>query len=180
MALLVWPRAVQADTGVPMIAVMWPWAWTAFLPVCIVETFIAKRVLRLRVVQCVKLTVIANAWSTLIGIPLTWLVLFLVELVAGLGIALIQPRPGLASTLLAPIAAPWLGPSISPWYIYGAATFLCIPFMLVSIRVERWSVAKHVPKDDARRWALAANLATYMPMIAVLAAKTIASRLDSP
>lgn len=178
--LLIWPSTAHADTGLPMLVVVWPWAWMAFIPVCIVEALIAKRLLRLPLVQCAKLSLVANAWSTLVGIPLTWLLLLVVEIAGGIGLSRFQPKPGLVLTLFAPVAAPWLGPSIRSWHVYAAAAFLCIPFMLVSIQVERWSVAKHVPREDARRWALVANLATYVPMIVGLATTALADRLNAP
>jgi hypothetical protein len=115
--LFVWPRTAHADAGVPMIAVLWPWAWAAFIPVCLIETLVAKRLLSLPLLQCARLSVVANAWSTLVGIPLTWLALFLVEMGGGLGLWVSGAEPGPVWTaVLSPIGAPWLGPQARPWH----------------------------------------------------------------
>jgi hypothetical protein len=179
--LFVWPRTANADAGVPMIAVLWPWAWAAFIPVCLIEALVAKRLLSLPLRQCARLSVVANAWSTLVGIPLTWLALFLVEMGGGLGLWVSGAEPGPVWTaVLSPIDAPWLGPQARPWHVFAAAAILCIPFLFVSIRIERWSAAKNVPFEAARRWAVIANLATYIPIIAFLVAIAISRRLHSP
>jgi hypothetical protein len=175
VALAAWilftPAAARADTGVPMLVYVWPSAWVLFVPICLIEALIAKRVLRLPLVQCAKLALVANAWSTLVGIPLTWCGMLLVELLAGLGIAVTGARPsGVWSALLSPFVVAWLGPVARAWHVYTAAALLCIPFCFVSIRVERWSAAKQVPLAAARRWANIANLATYVPLVVALAA----------
>jgi hypothetical protein len=163
-----------------MIVVVWPPAWLLFIPVCVIEALIAKRVLALPFVQCAKLSLVANAWSTLVGIPLTWLALVLIEIGGGLGVSLSGVKSNSNWIVLAPLSAPWLGPSMRTWHLFAASAFLCLPFLLVSIRVERWSVGKHVPAQQARRWAYIANFATYLPIIVVLTALAISSHLQSP
>lgn len=178
--VVVWPNYARADAGVPMLALVWPSAWALFVPVCLIEALVARRLLVLPFLQSAKLSFFANAWSTLVGIPLTWLALVLVEVAAGAASSYLQPKPGHASLLLSPIFAPWLGPGARSWHVFAAAAFLCVPFMLVSIRVERWSAAKRIPHEDARRWAYIANLATYLPIVAILVALAVYSRLHSP
>jgi hypothetical protein len=163
-----------------MLAVVWPPAWLLFVPVCVVEALIAKRVLALPLVQCAKLSLVANAWSTLVGIPLTWLALVLIEIAGGAAISVSGARPNFNWIVLAPLSAPWLGPGIRPWHVPAAAAFLCIPFMLASIQVERWSAAKRVSGQEARRWAYIANLTTYLPIFGFLTALAISERLRAP
>lgn len=177
---LVCPTSAQADTGLPMIAVVWPPFWLLFIPVCVVEALIAKRVFALPLVQCAKLSLVANAWSTLVGIPLTWLALVLIEIAGGVAISVSGARPNSNWIILAPLGAPWLGPGIRPWHVPAAAAFLCIPFMFVSIQVERWSAAKRVSHQKARLWAYIANLATYLPIIAFLMALAVSERCRAP
>jgi hypothetical protein len=163
-----------------MLALVWPSAWALFIPVCAIEALVARRLFGFPFLQAAKLAFVANAWSTLVGIPLTWLALVLVEFAGGAGASLVGPWPGGAWVLLSPIFAPWLGPGAQRWQVFAAAAFLCGPFMLVSIRVERWSAAKRIPREDARRWARVANLATYLPIIAILLALAAYTRLHSP
>lgn len=176
---LLWPRLALANAGVPMLAVVWPSSWVLFIPVCLVEAAVAHRIMHLPVVESVKLAVIANAWSTFVGIPVTWLALFLVELVGGAAVALTGVELGPAGMILAPLGAPWLGPGARQWHVYGAAALLCIPFMLVSIHVERWSASKRVPAERARRWARAANTVTYLPIIVTLVGLAVSHCLQS-
>jgi hypothetical protein len=165
---MLWPIAARADAGVPMLGLVWPAAWALFIPIVLVETFIARRLLALPWAQCAKLTLLANAWSTLVGIPLTWLALFLIEVVGGLSVSLFEVESASAWLFLSPLFAAWLGPGARPWHVYAAAAWLCIPFMGVSMRVERWSAQKMVAPGPAKRWARLANLATYVPIFAAL------------
>lgn len=175
-----WPSSAHADAGVPMLALMWPSAWALFFPVCMIEALVARRSFGLPFLQCAKLSFVANAWSTLVGIPLTWLALLLLEFAGGAGASLVGPKPGAAWLILSPIFAAWLGPGAQRWHVFAAAAFLCVPFMLVSIRVESWSAAKRIPREDARRWARLANFATYLPIVAILLALAISARLHTP
>lgn len=173
--LTLWPSSAMANVGLPMLFVVWPSAWVLFAPVCVVEAMVAKRMLSLPTAQCARLALRANAWSTLAGIPLTWLALVLVEVAASFGLSIAEVDPGIGRRLLAPVFAPWLWPTDQSWHLFAAAAFLCIPFMLVSMRVERWSAEKQLPRDEAQRWAQRANLVTYVPIIAVLVGMTAIS-----
>jgi hypothetical protein len=176
LALLsLWPAPAMANVGLPMIFVVWPSAWLLFAPVCFVEALVAKRLLALPTAQCATLALRANAWSTLVGIPLTWLALLLIEIGVSFGLSLGKIDPRLGWPFVAPIYAPWLWPTDQNWHVFAAAALLCIPFMFVSIRVERWSAEKQVPRDNARRWAQRANLVTYAPIILGLVAMTLVS-----
>jgi hypothetical protein len=163
-----YPAVARADVGVPMLAFVWPSAWVLFIPICLVEAYVAKRLSALPFGECAKLAVVANAWSTLVGIPLTWFALLLLEIAVGLGISSLPSDATWAWILLAPLHAAWLPPTTVHWHLYGAAALLCIPFLFVSIRVERWSAGHRLSSELARRWARAANLATYIPIFLVL------------
>lgn len=181
VALTVLPPATAgADTGIPMLLVVWPPAWALFIPVVLVEAYVARRLLGLSVAEAAKLSFVANAWSTFVGIPLGWLALLLIEIVGGFGLSLLKPDRNGAWLLLSPLFAAWLGPATRSWHVYAAAACLCIPFMLVSVRVESWSAQKRVPADRARRWARIANLITYVPIICMLAWLAISSWIGSP
>jgi hypothetical protein len=160
-----------------MLLLMWPSAWVLFVPVCAIEAWIAKRLLALSLRESIELAVAANAWSTLLGIPLTWLALLALEMVGGLSLSALNAESRGAWLLLTPLFTPWLGPGTRYWHVYAAAAFLCIPFMLVSMRVERWSAETRVAPGQARRWSRYANLATYIPIIIVLVALAFVASL---
>jgi len=64
-----------------MLAVGWPVMWLAFLPVVAIESFVAVRTLGLRFRQALAVTAAANAISTFVGIPVTWFILVVLELI---------------------------------------------------------------------------------------------------
>lgn len=160
-----------------MLLLMWPSAWVLFVPVCVIEAWVAKRLLALSFPDSIKLAVAANAWSTLLGIPLTWLALLALEMVGGLSLSVLNAESRGAWLLLAPLFTPWLGPTTEYWHVYAAAAFLCVPFMLVSMRVERWSAETRVAPEQARRWSRYANLATYIPIVVALVSLALVASL---
>ena len=181
MALLVaWPTVARADAGIPMLMLVWPPAWALFVPIVVVEALVARRLLALPYLECARLSLVANARSTIIGIPLTWLVLVLLEMTLGMALASLVQSSALGQFFLVPLSSAWLMPNAKRWQVYLAAAILCVPFLLVSIRLERWSAARSIPADQARRWAKAANLATYLPIIAGLLVLSVFSWYRPP
>jgi hypothetical protein len=167
-AVALWPSAVAADTGLPMLAVMWPLSWLAFPIIVVLEAVVAKHVLALSKKDSFLLALSANAWSTLIGIPLTWAALVVVEMLAILAVSLLgatMPAPGpIGRVIAAPFFAAWLPPlggAERRWWVYGAAAFLCLPFFFASVHIETKVASRWVPEVDARRWAQRANALTY-------------------
>jgi hypothetical protein len=159
------PAITQADAGVPMLAVLWPASWIAFIPVVVIEAWIARHIFGITWKPALIRTAIANAASTLVGIPLTWGALAGVEIVVtGGGRA--YGLETLPKKLVAVVVqAPWLIPYESDldWMIPAAAIVLLIPFFFVSVFVERWCFARKNQLDKAlvRLWSWKANLVTY-------------------
>jgi hypothetical protein len=148
LLLLGVPSVARANAGVPMIALLWPAAWVLLLPIIFLEAYVAKRVLAMQQGTAVRMSARANLVSTFAGIPLTWLVLFLLEvwvLNSGLaGDGRTRPSP-LVALLLLPLMAP-LGVRMFPsedqdWDLVAAAMWLCAMFFLVSVWLEARVVA---------------------------------------
>lgn len=129
--------------------------------------------LKLPTRSALSLTAWANLLSTLVGIPLTWIVLLIVQGVFGLTMG--TAFPGWPSNLLRVILFPaWFPPGANrqtPWLIPAAALALCVPFFLMSVSWEggfmRDSLRDRTPQDD-RRWAWRAHLLTYGLIVAGL------------
>ncbi|WP_437605550.1 hypothetical protein WMF20_31170 [Sorangium sp. So ce834] len=169
-AILLWPKAALANAGIPMIVFAWPASWIAFVPVVLVEAAVARRVLRLPTRDAIKLSLSANAWSTLAGIPITWALLTVLEMTVGPILSMARDDLGpAASLLLLPISAPWLGPVEEGWRVLAAGAFLCVPFFFASVWIEARSAGRRVPAADALRWAKRANSATYGFFLVALA-----------
>jgi hypothetical protein len=164
-----WSAPARADAGIPMLALMWPFSWLAFVPVVLIEAHVAARMFGLGHDDALKLALKANAWSTLVGIPATWFLLLLIEL---LTMWLLAGPPGspdaTMSWILTPLLLAWI-PDSRPWAVAAIAAGLCVPFYFMSVWVEAWSARSRLPATDARRWARRANAITYGLCILVLA-----------
>ncbi|WP_437995848.1 hypothetical protein WMF26_32130 [Sorangium sp. So ce185] len=170
VAVSLWPKAALANVGIPMLVFAWPASWIAFVPVVLVEAAVARRVLRLPTREAIKLSLAANAWSTLAGIPITWALLTVLEMTVAPILAMARDDLGTAATLLmVPISAPWLGPVKEGWRVLAAGAFLCVPFFFASVWIEARSARRRVPAADALRWAKRANAATYGFFLVALA-----------
>jgi hypothetical protein len=179
-------RPAEADVGIPMLTVTWPGMLLALAPVVLIEAWIVRSRLRLETRESLRVVFLANLASTIIGIPVAWLVLVFLEMVAtggGTAMGLDTPwRRFLAVT----IQAPWLIPYKSDLYwMVPAATLALLPaYFLASWGIEykamqfllrRRVVAvfdepPQMPDKTVRRSAFYANAASY----ALLAAVTIA------
>jgi hypothetical protein len=71
--------ALFANVGLPMICVYWPSAWIALVPIVLIEAWVGTRLLKIPFGSVLKTAFLGNFVSTLVGIPVTWLVLALIE-----------------------------------------------------------------------------------------------------
>jgi hypothetical protein len=127
-----------------MIVVTWPDMLALLLPIIAAEAVFIIRLTELPRKRVVWATTTANAVSTLVGIPLTWGILFACEM--GLWGALSRTSIGnsswnspLAQVIGTIFTAPWLAPvgESGSWAVPLAALVLLIPFFFVSVWVEQ-------------------------------------------
>jgi hypothetical protein len=153
-----------ANIGIPMICVYWPSAWIAFVPVVLIESWVGVHLLQKPVAACLKAAFISNLVSTLIGIPITWFVLAMVEATFFGGNFGVETWS--AKLFAVTLQAPWLVPYEDDlyWMIPAAALVLSIPFYAMSVLTEGpvacWYLSD-VPRRVIFRWASWANLASY-------------------
>lgn len=157
-----------ADAGIPMIGVVWVVGWLALLPVIAIESLVALRGLGLPFRRSLVVTAAANAVSTLVGIPLTWIALVFVEWITGGGRFL--PLDTSFQRFIAVFrSAAWLPPYEGElgWMIPLAAIMLCVPFYLVSVVIEFAVVRRMVTnsRNDVWRFCWRANFASYVVII---------------
>ena len=175
----------HADVGVPMLAVMWPAAWLLLLVIVPVEGYFARRILSLDWRAALGLSLRANLVSTLVGIPLTWFVLLLVEFGTGYAVYLLKVDeasvPSVVQRAVAiTVLAPWLGPGdwLSAWIVPAAAAYLCIPFFFASVLIENRVALRRLGPLEAprvRKWSWYANGFSYSIIFACLVAWAINS-----
>ena len=119
----------------------------AFVPVVIIETIFAKRLISLPWKVVAKDVSVANVWTTLVGVPIAWMIMLLVEILATRGHAwgMQSPVMMIASVTL---QAAWLIPYEEHifWMVPAALTFLLVPSFFISVWIERWALR--------RRWQM--------------------------
>ncbi|RVT45578.1 hypothetical protein EMM73_12790 [Rheinheimera sediminis] len=162
---LVVPGIAYANAGVPMLFLAMPAFLMSLVPIIAVETLYISKGLELPFGQSLKTVSISNVASTLIGIPLTWLLLVLVQVVTGGGGAY-----GINSAMGKVLAVTWQAPWLIPyeedlnWMIPVAGLVLLIPFFFASWWSEYFvskKLNKTLPSLSIKAKVRNANLITY-------------------
>ncbi len=130
---------ILANVGVPMIFPQFILMVFAFVPVVVIEALLVRKTMGLTIRGALTDVAIANLWTTLLGVPLAWIVMLVIELVGtagGTALGMNTPAQMLASVTL---QAAWLVPyeQYLVWMIPAAATFLLLPCFVVSLVIER-------------------------------------------
>lgn len=164
-SLLMFPQVAFANAGVPMIFLIMPVFGLAIVPIIIIETLYISKFLQLPKKTAAKTVTISNIVSTIVGIPLTWVVLVLIQMTTGGGSSY-----GLDSTLDKVLAVTWQAPWLIPyesdlnWMIPIAGLVLLVPFFYASWWSE-YFVTKQIHKDIGvvliKKYVCNANLITY-------------------
>lgn len=137
----------------------------SILPIILIESYYLSKSLALKLSEALKIASLSNLYSTIIGIPLTWIILVFVQMITGGGKAY-----GLDSVVGKIISVTWQAPWLIPyesdlnWMIPIAGVVLLIPFFFVSWWAE-YSVTKTFTKSHPNKKVLLkvrnANLITY-------------------
>jgi hypothetical protein len=169
LSLLSWiiigiPSVASADTGVPMIFITLPGMFVALIPVMVIEMLVIRRILDAEWRETAVASVVTNATSTFVGIPLAWAVYFLFEMVVGIPSAYLN---NLGPVLNAILFAAWLAPDEKNyyWMVPLSAMVLLVWFFYVSYWIER-----AIGKRLLRRYAVGqvykafwhANIVSYV------------------
>lgn len=154
-----------ANAGLPMLAVQLPLLAGLIVPIIVLEAAILIKKLHLPWRRALSLSAVANAASTLVGVPLTWAVLFGLQVLVG-GAAAHGLSTAAGRFHSAVLQAPWLMPYQSDfyWLIPTANLVLLSPYFLVSGFAELWVVRRQRSDLDPGRTKAAvwlANAATY-------------------
>ncbi len=171
VCLLVVSTAPARDAGIPMLLIVWPSSWFLLLAIIPIEAAVAVRVLKTEWKKNLIMVSVANLASTIVGIPVTWVLLVVCQMLVGGGYAYGLDTDQ-SRMLAVTLQSPWLIPSVSdlPWMIPTAAV-LCVPFFFMSVFVEELSARRFVEKKShplLRRWSWIANSLTYGCIVLVL------------
>jgi len=156
----------RADAGVPMLFLTLPGMLVALIPIIAVESIVVGRVLGTSVAPRIKSVAIANVVSTVVGIPLTWVALVVLQMVTGGSSA-----HGLASPTQKLLAVTWQAPWLIPyegdlyWMVPTASLVLLVPFFITSYLIEAPIVARIESANritQVRSAVFRANLCSYL------------------
>ncbi|GFK94813.1 hypothetical protein NNJEOMEG_02661 [Fundidesulfovibrio magnetotacticus] len=165
---LLWPGAALANIGVPMILLTLPGMVLTLIPVVLLEVWVLAGRLTLPARTAFRVSAWANAATTFVGVPVTWFLLYLLEMFTGGGQAY-----GIETPLQKFLAVTWQAPWLIPyemdgnlrWMVPTAAMWLLVPSFFTSWWLET-RVARRLLKDaDPARLSAAmlrANLLSYV------------------
>jgi hypothetical protein len=148
-----------------MIFLVMPAYGLSIIPIILIESIYLSKKLEIKASRAAKTATISNLISTIIGIPLTWLLLVLIQMLAGGG-GSFGLDTTLGKVLSVTLQAAWLIPYESDlhWMIPVAGLVLLVPFFFVSWWSEYFVSKKILKKNSAQKVKLEvrnANIITY-------------------
>ncbi|MGD9588374.1 MAG: hypothetical protein AB7Q37_05180 [Pyrinomonadaceae bacterium] len=125
------------NMGLPMIVPAMVFMIIGLIPIILIEAIYLSKRLTIAFKPTIGSVIIANVVLTIVGIPATWLILFIVQLITG-GTSSYGVNGFLGKLLSVTLQAPWLLPfgENEAWIFYVAALFLLIPFFFSTWLVE--------------------------------------------
>jgi hypothetical protein len=155
--LAMFQTTASANAGMPMIILIEPVLVLALIPVIIVESVIMAKIIgSVKFPRILSAAAISNLCSTLIGVPITWLLLLGLEIaVPGGGSAFPNLPEAVRVVLYVTLEAPWMLPFEEEFkFLYPIAWLvLLVPFFLVSYWMEYAiirTLAKHFRVKENR------------------------------
>ncbi len=177
IAVLLFAPPAHANMGLPMIFITLPVMLVALIPIIGIEAYVLLERLGLSFWKSVEVASAANFASTVIGMPVTWFLLFLVTLLTGGGSGF-GVRTAKARFLTVTLGASWLPPvdKTMTWMAPAAGFVLLIPFFFASWLVEYevgiW-ILDEMNAANVSSAVLMGNLITYGILAALVAAVTL-------
>lgn len=150
-----------------MVALYVPPAWLALVPIIIIEARYGARRHGLRFRRAVLAEAVANCFSTIIGIPLTWLAVVLVQ------VLMVPSGTGPA----------WLSPGSRWWSVAGALVILTVVFYLMSVVSEGIIIRRffpELPRGAVRIWMVRANAMSYLLLLTIVGTASLVPPVGQP
>jgi hypothetical protein len=162
---------ILADVGVPMLVLAFPLAFFLLVPIVVLETWISRSFAQISFRRRIVGVIAANAFSTLLGWPITWVALVMLQIMIGAaeGIPALDTPWRLAASVT--LQAPWLMPYPDEyyWMIPTAAIVLMIPAFFATLQFESWVLKYRWPEVsicERKRFVWRANFASYALLVA--------------
>jgi hypothetical protein len=166
------PVSVFANAGVPMIFVTLPSMLCALIPIILIESLIYSRWLKMTYKKSVICVSVSNTISTIVGIPISWGLLFIIQIFTTDGsTADIGTLSGKIKASV--LESAWLSPYGEElyWMVPVAAMVGLVPAYFLSVFIEynvsKLFFEKH-EKSKVKYTVLTANNITYLLLFCLL------------
>jgi hypothetical protein len=152
-----------------MFILQFPAMAAAFIPVVLIEAEVFRRALQARGVIALKASVLSNLVSTVLGVPVSWVLMVILGIVTTGGRALgLSSLSNRVATVV--LQAAWLPPYEEDfyWLVPIATIVLLVPAYFLSVIIERvvlYRVLKDKPKAEVSRACWLANSASYLVLV---------------
>ncbi len=150
-----------------MLIVLWPLQWLSLVLVVFIESLVVGWTTGVPLARVLKQVGLANVISTLIGVPIAWIVMFAVQLVTGITLWKLRGDSELGR-LGYVLNAAWVGDNRTE--VRAAVVVLSIAFCIASVLIERWWLCRNLTALDIRalrRGVLLGNIASYVMLAAM-------------
>ncbi len=167
--LLLVPAYCFGNVGIPVIALTYPGFAVLLLPIIITEYFIIKSIINIEKKPILVSTVVSNLASTLIGVPLAWAVLLILEMITTGGAA-IQSEGLMYFVGSIALQSAWMLPPDYYWMLPAAIIVNLIPAFFLSKYSEyiiTKKMIKTVEKNQIKKAVFKANNVTYGGLFAI-------------
>jgi hypothetical protein len=176
------PTPALANAGLPMIGLYLPPAWLLLIPIIFLEATHGRLRWRVPFVAALRAQALANGVSTLVGVPLSWVLLATLELICcgtAVGLETLTQR-----VYAVTVQAPWLIPYEEDlwWMVPASFAVLSVLFCAISIAAEYPFVkraASGLAPASVWRWVVVANVYSYSLLILVAFALPARPRLQA-
>jgi hypothetical protein len=167
--IMIISTTAQANAGVPMIFLVWPIFGISLIPIIAIESWVLINRLKSTFHwRMVRVTTVSNLVTTIIGIPVTWLILVCIEFAISRGRPSYPSLPKFWEDVLGvTLHAPWLAPVEGSlhWMVPVAFMFMLIPFFIMSYWVEAaisvQMLKKYHKRTEVRKAVWDGNVASY-------------------
>lgn len=160
------------DMGLPMIMRSIVLMAVALIPIILLETYFVGKNLQVDAKKVITPVAVANLVSTFVGIPVTWILLVVLEFASVNALVAIFERDPWTDLFSVTLGAPWVAPRghNEEWVVIGAMLFLLVPYGLASWFIEYFVVKAMFAKkpdvtassNDLKRAVGKANLISYL------------------
>jgi len=165
--------SLSANAGIPMLMIEWPFMILSLLPIIYFEAWVIQKYIKLTHKQLLKITTASNFASTLIGVPLTYAIILVLQYLLTDHIT-IQANNSwglLVHSIIFPALA--IPAENSLWFIFPVSgSVLLVFYFLVSWQIEKLATRfllknQNISSQIISKSVLLANIYSYLALFVI-------------